>query len=50
MRAGAWLCAALAALVLAGCTTNAPERPPETDRKTERAPGSLPDAYKHPPK
>jgi hypothetical protein len=50
MKTGARLGALLAALMLAGCGTTAPERPPESDRKTERAPGGLPDAYRHPPK
>jgi len=50
MRAGAILGAALGALLLAGCATPQPPPPPESQRATERAPGALPDAYKHPPK
>ncbi len=50
MRRGAVACAILAALILAGCSTTPQERPPEPDRKTERPPGALPDAYRHPPK
>lgn len=44
MRAG--LCAILALVVLAACV--APPPPPAP--KTERPPGELPDAYRHPPK
>jgi hypothetical protein len=51
MRACAILSAILAAIVPAGCTTpQQPPPPPELQRPTERAPGALPDAYKHPPK
>jgi hypothetical protein len=50
MRAGAILGATLAALLLAACATPQTPPPPESRRPTERAPGALPDAYKHPPK
>jgi hypothetical protein len=48
MRAGALVCAVFAALIAAGCS--APQQPPPAPRETERPPGALPDAYKHPPK
>jgi hypothetical protein len=53
MRAGACLCALLAALALASCVP--PPQSPSTPsakpaRESERPPGALPDAYKHPPK
>jgi hypothetical protein len=47
MRAGACLCALLAALIAVGCAQ--PQQPPAT-RETERPRDALPDAYKHPPK
>jgi hypothetical protein len=55
MRRRAIFCALLAALLPAGCSTTAPQQPrtppsPPTSRETERLPGTLPDAYKHPPK
>ena len=49
MRAGACLCALLAALALASCAA-VPPQPPQSSKETERPPGALPDAYKHPPK
>jgi outer membrane biogenesis lipoprotein LolB len=49
MRRGASLCVLLAALLLAGCNTTA-QAPPSSSKETERPPGTLPDAYKHPPK
>ena len=48
MRRSAFACAVLAALIAAGCS--APQPPPPPARETERPPGALPDAYKHPPK
>jgi hypothetical protein len=54
MRTSASLCALLAALLLASCNTPPPQTSPapqtQPSRETERAPGTLPDAYKHPPK
>jgi len=47
MRRLAVACAVLAALIAAGCA--APQQAPPP-RETERPPGALPDAYKHPPK
>jgi hypothetical protein len=49
MRRGATLCALLAALLLAGCNTP-PQAAHPSSKETERPPGTLPDAYKHPPK
>jgi hypothetical protein len=49
MRSALSAGAAIVALALAACSTTAPPAA-EPDRKTERAPDTLPDAYKHPPK
>jgi hypothetical protein len=50
MGVGARVCAVLAALMAASCSTPAQERSSEPIHEKDRAPRALPDAYKHPPK